>query len=705
MTKGKAIETRATYVFDDVCIDPAAARVTKGGQPLALEPKAYDVLLHLVDNRGELVEKTKLLELVWPGTFVGENNLAHAVSQLRRALGDSAKVARYIETVPTRGYRFIAPVVRQPHGPDFPGRSADEGLSAQSAPAREKAYHASGPDPPSSETSEGVWIRHVPVGRSWRTAFVIGVATLGLAALTIDGGQLLSGRPAWRLSTNTPAVGENVAAGIRRLAVLPLRNLSTDPSQDYFVDGMTAAIIGELARVEPLHVISHTSVMQYRTPNRSLPRIARELGVDAVVEGAVLREGDHVRISVNLVHAETDRQIWTESYTRPLRDVLTLQAEIAQAVVFQVLRRTVVSADGGRKARVIPEAYELYLRGQFNRERRSAAAVERAIDDFERALATDPAFAPAVAGLAGAKFEWDIVAGELGASRAEVRAMAFKAIALDPSLAEAHVELGRVLSDYDWDWIGAESAYRRAIDLKPNLALAYREYSFLLQAQARFEEAVAQAHKAVTIDPRSPVSLSDEGRALYRARRFDEAEDLYTRSLGLDPGFEFTISRLLDLYIYQRRFTEASRLLHRLEQSPSYRTVIFHRIRLEAATGQVTAARRLMTEGIESDIVTRRNAAAVFVALGDHDQALAMLEAAVGKRRILPITLADPELDPLRSNPRFIRLVERMGLPVERLVVLRRRVTRSQFGASCLHELIGTWVAPSPCVKRSGSES
>jgi TolB-like protein/tetratricopeptide (TPR) repeat protein len=451
-----------------------------------------------------------------------------------------------------------------------------------------------------------------------------------------------------------------------------LRNLSADPSQEYFVDGLTAAIIGELARVEPLHIISHTSVMQYRTPNRSLPRIGRELGVDAVVEGAVLRQGDDVRISVNLVHAETDRQIWAEIYTRPLRDVLTLQAEVAQAVVSQVLRRTVVPADGPHKARVTPEAYELYLRGQFSRERRNAAAIERAIDDLERAQALDPAFAPAVAALAGAKYERDIVAGELGDSRAEVREMAFKAIALDPSLAEAHVELGRVLFVYDWDWIGAERAFRRAIELKPNLAPAYGQYSFLLQAQARFEEAVAQARKAVAIDPRSALSLSDEGRALYRARRFDEAEDLYARSLELDPGFVFTISRQLDLYIDQGRFTEALRLLHRLEQSPPHRTVIFHRIMLEAAMGKVTAARRLMTQEIESDTVTRRNAAAVFVALGEHDRALATLEAAATERTILPFTLTDPELDPLRSNPRFIRLVERMGLPVERLVLLRR---------------------------------
>jgi tetratricopeptide (TPR) repeat protein len=275
--------------------------------------------------------------------------------------------------------------------------------------------------------------------------------------------------------------------------------------------------------------------------------------------------------------------------------------------------------------------------------------------------------------LAGARFEQDILNGEFGASRAEVKQLAARAIAEEPTLAEAHVELGRVYGYYDWNWEQSEAAFKRAIQLKPSLALAYSEYSFLLQAQARFEEAVVQARKATAVDPRLPLALSDEGRALYRARRFSEAEDRYLRALELDPGSMFTFGRLLDLYLAQRRFTEARQILTRLEQSPPRQVPRRFRVLLDALGGQSSPREPSMT-GVVGRKATRQLVldADTSVARGDHDRALAALEQAATERRILPFRWTDPELDPLRTDPRFARLVHRMALPVQSLVALGR---------------------------------
>lgn len=522
------------YAFDDVRVDRAAMRVTKAGLPVTLEPKAFDVLLHLLDNRGMLVGKAQLLETVWSGTFVTENNLAHAVSQLRRALGDSARTARYIETVPRRGYRFIAPVIEE-RSAILPGPNVESRL--QMTPTPQPAGLLTDAASSTRDTDHQAHAFRTLAVRSWRELSLAAAVLVALCVVLTTGAALLGGPRGALVSTRTLAGSGNAA----------------------------------------------------------------------------------------------------NSATRQLT----------------------------------PEAYELYLRGQFNRQLRSKAAIGRSIECFERLLAIDPGFAPALAGLAGAKFEQDILNGEFGASRAEVRQLAARAIAEEPTLAEAHVERGRVYSYYDWNWEQSEAAFKRAIQLKPSLALAYSEYSFLLQAQARFEEAVVQARKATAVDPRLSLALSDEGRALYRARRFSEAEDRYLRALELDPGSMFTFGRLLDLYLAQRRFTEVRQILTRLEQSPPRQVPRRTRVLLDARGGQ-SSPREPSIAGAVGHKATRQVVldARASVARGDHDRALAALEQAATERRILPFRWTDPDLDPLRTDPRFARLIHRMGLPVERLVAL-----------------------------------
>ncbi len=530
------MRTTLTYVFDDVCVDRAAMRVTRAGQAVTLEPKAFDVLLHLLDNRGMLVGKAQLLETVWSGTFVTENNLAHAVSQLRRALGDSAKTARYIETVPRRGYRFIAPVIEE--RPAIVPEPNDES-PFQMTPTPQQAGPLTGTASPTRDTLDRVPAFSTLAGRPWRELSLATAVLVALCALLVTVAALLGGSRGAVVSTRTLAGSVNAANSAAKQST--------------------------------------------------------------------------------------------------------------------------------------PEAYELYLRGQFNRQLRSKAAIGRSIECFERLLASDPGFAPALAGLAGARFEQDILNGEFGASRAEVKQLAARAIAEEPTLAEAHVELGRVYGYYDWNWEQSEAALKRAIQLKPSLALAYSEYSFLLQAQARFEEAVVQARKATAVDPRLPLALSDEGRALYRARRFNEAEDRYLRALELDPGSMFTFGRLLDLYLAQRRFMEARQILTRLEQSPPRQVPRRFRVLLDAPGGQSSPREPSMT-GVVGRKATRQLVldAHTSVARGDHDRALAALEQAVTERRIMPFRWTEPGFDPLRTDPRFARLVHRMGLPVEPIVALGR---------------------------------
>jgi TolB-like protein/DNA-binding winged helix-turn-helix (wHTH) protein len=392
----------SVYEFDDVRVEPSAFRVLKAGRPIAIEPKAFDLLGFLIQHRGRLVEKQELLDAVWKDTAVTENALTRVVAQLRKALGDPPAEPRYIETVPTRGYRFIAPV-----------RLVD----ASSV--------ATGPSVP--ETTPGP-------GRG-RTIWLAGaLAAAALLAL------LISFTPVLRRNADAPDHPR-----IRSLAVLPLANLTGDPAQEYFSDGMTDALITNLASLPALHVISRQSVMRYKGSAKPLPEIARELGVEGVVEGSVVRSGGRVRISAQLVYAPADRHLWAQSYERRLEDVLTLQGELARAIA-EAVRITVGTKEGRRlgvQRAVKPDAYDAYLLGRHHWNQRTEPALDRALAHFRAAVASDPDFALAHAGLALALGPRQVYAYvPPGTGLAEQKAAAPKALELDPGLAEARAAPG-----------------------------------------------------------------------------------------------------------------------------------------------------------------------------------------------------------------------------------------------------------------------
>lgn len=458
---------------------------------------------------------------------------------------------------------------------------------------------------------------------------------------------------------------------IRGIAVLPLTDLAADSRGTAFVDGMTAGLVSGLARSDSLKVIGPASVMRYRTAGRpSLTRVARDLDVDAVLEGSLVKVDDRVRLNVTLVHAATRHQLWGGSYDRPLQDVLALQSDIARAVASHVDRRA-APLERRLAARVRPDAYEAYVEGRAHAQHVTPAGLARAVASFEQAIARDPDFALAHAALAAALIDQGIHGGGEAVHRiAEVRQAVVRALALDPGLAEAHTIAGMVRCWYDWDWSGAEASFRRAIELEPSLVSAHLEYSVLLQTLGRLDEAIASAARAVLLDPQSPLALAGEGRAMYRARRYADAEARYQRALAIDPESGVALDRLAQLYLAKRRAGEARETLDRLERLPSHRPLGALHARLAALSNDAASARRLLAKLPAS--TGPQAIAAIHVELGDHDRALAVLDRGVAERTFVPVAWSNPELDPLRSRPQFAGLVRRMGLPADRLVALGR---------------------------------
>jgi serine/threonine-protein kinase len=454
---------------------------------------------------------------------------------------------------------------------------------------------------------------------------------------------------------------------IQSLAVLPLANLSRDPEQDYFADGMTEALIANLAQISALHVISRTSVMHYKGSTESLPQIASDLKVDAVIEGTVQRSGDRVQVTAQLIQGQT--VLWARTYDRNSQDVLVMQSELAQAIVGEIKTHlTPQEREHLAHARSInPDAYNAYLLGAYHAGKRNPEAIDKGIGYFQQAIRLDPSYARAYAGLAEAYVERDLWGGlGIGKSADQVRAATLKALELDADLAEAHALLAQIHSQYDWDWQGTETEYKRAIELNPNLARSYVGYAYFLQTMGRHQEALASARRAVELDPLSPADITDEGRILYRARHYEDAIALYKRALELDPGYLPALSRIADAYEQLGKFDEALASVQELLQKTTdprigLRPLAGIYARMGRRREAIEMVRKIEKDGaIGGDEFAL---ASIYSALGDRDHAIAALERGVRQRSLLAIVFRDPRLDPLRSDPRFQELLRRAGLP------------------------------------------
>jgi TolB-like protein/DNA-binding winged helix-turn-helix (wHTH) protein len=609
------------YRFDDVRIDVQNFRLVKAGKPVPVEPKALQVLLFLVDNRGRLVEKRELLDAVWNDAFVTENVLTRAVAQLRKTLADNAKEARYIETVPTRGYRFIADVEAEP------------------------------PDATAVELTPEI-VAKAPNAKQWPMVLVLGLAlfaAVGVGAFWIKGREN-------RVSGNSP---------IRSLAVLPLENLTGDASQNYLADGMTDELITGLGQISALRVISATTAMQYRNTRKSLPQIAKELSVDAVVEGSVVRSGDRIRIAAHLFQAPDDRQLWAESYEGDLGDVLGLQNQVASAVAHQI-RIEITPNERTQLAgtrQVNPRAYEAFLRADSFEEQNTPESWRQALSSYQQAAQLDPNFARAYVGIARCHNYlngWGVVpAGEAIAAADAANA---KALKLDPELAEAYDERAWTLMFFHWDFPGAERDFRRALELDPGSSDTHDGLADYLVAMGRFEEGFREVKRAQDLDPLSLVVNTDYCRLLRYAHRYDDALTRCNATLELDPNYTYALKLAANLYARKGAYAEAHKIAARLGGCDAPCIAMIDEIHgAPGVAGAFNTWLKAQKEQPDSFFL-----AGAFAELGRKDEAFSWLEKAYEQRsggnQMIYLGI-DPSFDRLHSDPRFDAFLNHAGLP------------------------------------------
>ena len=635
-----SLQPPAVFEFGLFRLNPAERLLLRQQVPVRLPPKAFDALVVLVENPGHLLEKEELLKRVWPGTFVEESNLAQHISILRKALRDREDGFRYIETVPRRGYRFIAEVRK------LGAIATDTGVSADPAPIQ----------PSLPGVSEHVR----PQARSRRLAFA-------MAGLIVMLAVLISSLAVWkRLRGSGPEV-------IQSLAVLPLRNLSGDPAQDYFAEGMTEALIADLARIPSLKVISRTSILQYKDSHKRLPQIARELGVDVVVEGSVLRSGNRVRITAQLVRGATDRHIWAASYERDLRDLVTLEDGVSRSIAEQIRKQIAPRTPRwlANSAAVSPKAREDYLKGRFFWNRRNEAGYLKALDYFQAAIGEDPQYAQAYAGLADSY----ALLGSMprpkiprDTAMPKAKETALTALNLDDSLADAHTSLAFVEMHYEWKFREAEQEFKRAIDFDPNYSIAHQWYAFDLAAMGRLDEAVAEVERARQTDPFSAIVNTDAAEILYFDHNYDAALRQARATVEMDPNFAHAHRVMERIYDEKRMFPEAiSEGERAVELSGNDMWMLLELARTYLLAGKKTDMQaclkrvaNISPRGALPDVGT---AAEIYMALGDVNRALKVLESLYRRREGGLILLhADPCFDTLKPDPRFQQLLRRIGL-------------------------------------------
>jgi TolB-like protein/DNA-binding winged helix-turn-helix (wHTH) protein/Flp pilus assembly protein TadD len=608
----------------------------KQGVRVKLQDQPFQILALLLERPGQLVAREDLRLKLWPSdTFVDfDHGLNNAINRLREALSDSANSPRFIETLPRRGYRFLGEV-----------EAVGSGEPAQVPTAKQGA-----PTTPTGGYIRGRW--------RWRWVAAICLA-FGLGSLLV---LRFTGLP-YRAGASSGG------RDLRSLAVLPLENLSGDSAQDYFADGMTDALITDLAQFGTLRVISRRSSMAYKGSRKTLPQIAQELGVEGIIEGSVIVSGGQVRINAQLVEARTDRHIWARPYERALRDVVALQSEVARDIAGAIQ----VQATPGERGVVTtvrpvdPAAYEAYLRGRILWNRWSVEEARTTLPYFEQALAIDPNYAAAYSGVSDSNRVLALLGGENGRQawqRAETAAM--RALSLDPALAEAHRSLATVRLWYDWDPVGSEREVRRALELNAGDAETYRVYSVLLRTTGRLDEAISNASTAQQLDPLSPLMAVDLGATYYLARQYDRAIEQLEKAKKLDPTFAqaFNWTALCD----EAKGNLGDAIVEykkSVDRSPASVSYLANLGRGYAVSGQRSEARAILsrlTQVSATQYVSPVHIALLYAALGERNQAFAWFEQAYQERDAYLLIASWPWFDALRSDDRFQELMKRVAL-------------------------------------------
>ena len=661
-------EHQSIRLGDGYELDLRLRRLRRGSHVLKLERIPLEILVLLVEHKDEIVTRDEIVSRVWgKAVFLDtDNSIRGAIRKLRQALKDDAECPRFIQTVTGQGYRFLAPVapVEEENRAETPSPEASTvPTSEQNLVPRLNGWLQT-PGLRSVGEQQDRTTEKLPAaenGPGQRNWLAHGWLLLGAVSLLV-----LVAATAYILARSSSAHAK--APKITSLAVLPLKNLSGDPAQEYFADGMTEEVIGRLSMIRGLRVISRTSVMQFKDTRLSTPEIASKLGVDALVEGSVMREGNRIRVHAQLIRGSTDEHFWSESYDRELGDALTLESEVAQSIA----QRVEVTVSGEERARLVaarpvsPEAYESYLQGMFAKGN-SRAEAERRIAWFDEAIRKDPAFAQAYVGLASAYAALGtvFVGAPTSETRPKVINAARKALELDPDLADAHALLANMYMR-QWKWAEAEAEYRRALDLNPNDAAAHDGFSDWLLCHGRMEEALAWARRARDLDPLGP-SGHTIGWTLFNAHRYDEAIREFRDVLAVRPDDRLPLWPLGWALICNHQAEEAIPELEKaVSGTDSSPGVLSALIWAYAHAGRRADALRLLGE-LKKRQQTGYVPAGAFVnaylGLGDNDEAFAWFERAYEEQsNILIYIKVFPLYDPLRGDPRFQDLVRRVGL-------------------------------------------
>ncbi len=646
-------------------VDLEACELRRRGVRVKLQEQSHHLLRILLEHAGDIVTREELRSRLWqPNTFVDfDHSLNTAMMRLREVLGDSSDNPRFIETIPRKGYRFIAPV--QQLGTDKQGDAGPAPLSPAEGPAVGTPDQALGRQAAMPAQVGSADAADAAKARDRRTAILIIAAVWIVLSIAF----LLAARMRARLGLVAPG-----PKPITALVVLPMENLAGDTSQQYFADGMTDELIASLARISSIRVLSRTTSMGYKGTHDSLSKIARDLNVDAVVEGTVLRSGNRVRITAELIQVSTDRHLWANTYESSLTDVLALQNRVASAIVDQI-RIQLTPQDKLRLAStplISSDAYEDYLKGLFYWNKRSAEGLTKAISYFQAATAKDPQYALAYAGLAdcygilGAAIVGTVPVKQVAH---EAEAAATRAVGLDDSLAETQTALATVEFNYNWNWKNAETGFRRALALNPNYATAHQRYSLYLIAMNRQSESVAEMERARSLDPLSVSVNFSLGWRLYMARQYERAVAQLTNTVEMDPAFLLPHIVLGECYEQQGDFPKAIAVLQQAALLSRHSAPVLGALgHAYALAGKRAEAFKVLEElhaVSTTQYVSPYYVALVFAGLKDHAKANEWLERAY-EDRSNPLVFAnvDPQLDELRQDPRFNALLRRMGFPM-----------------------------------------
>jgi TolB-like protein/DNA-binding winged helix-turn-helix (wHTH) protein/Flp pilus assembly protein TadD len=680
------------YHFGECELDTSLYTLQRGGQTIRLRPKVFRVCLFLLEHRDRVVTREELCAQVWPEQFISQATLEGVIRTVRQVVGDSGQAQGIIQTLHGYGYRFVAAVEERPPKsiagpapsasthlvpPEASALGQTDVVAASVAPAQEP--EAAFDHGRQGETSRGV-LGQNGHGADSRTAIVLGerqatrrrssmgwrVARMGLALaiviLLIVGGWVL-----WQEVRERAAVPLDKS----RIAVLPLIDLSAEGDSAYFADGMTEELIAQLSQIHGLTVIARTSVMKYKGTVKDVATIGRELRVGTILEGSVRRVDNQVRISAQLIDVASQGHLWSQEYDRELTRVFGIQSDIAT----RVAQRLKVQLSAGEQRRIEEqgtenlEAYTLYLQGRYFRNQWSEESLRKAIGYFEQAIAHDPQYALAYAGMADAYLLLPFLSATTQPLEVFPRALAAveKALQYGDAFAPVHTAMASAKLWYAWDWVGAEAAFKHALALSPNDAATHRRYAWFLITRGRQQDAIAVMHRAQELNPLSPGIIRNVGLVFYWARQYEQATAHFRTALAMDPNVRTAYSGLVYASLQQGLPAEAlaacQQMVDRWGRDPWTLWDLGYAL---AVSGQRDQARQVLAElHARAQHVYVKSLAFAWIAIGldETAQALAWLEQAYAERDpYLTLLNADPVYDRLRADPRFIALVQKIGL-------------------------------------------